>query len=425
MGYLVRRGEDRWACVVYLDRQRGADGRLKERRVWRTIRGTKQDARRLLLKLEQQHERRELDLRRETVAAYLGRWLTQIAPRTAGPTTVGSYRMIVERHLIPAFGGIRLDRLTARRIDAYLGEKLAKGRSPKHPQAKDTPGLSAETVRRHYRVLHKALQDAVAEGTLAANPAARPHVRPPKRQRQEMRVLNEVQILRFLEAARHPTKGSRLAALYELAIYSGMRQAELLGARWADCNLDLRVLSIQQIYYRGTFKAPKTEGSRRTVELDAHLVDVLRAHRERQQVERRLMGDTYQDHDLIFCQVDGRPLDGQSLARHEFRRLLKLARCPIVRFHDLRHSAATAYLTAGVDLKTVSSILGHSSVAITGDLYAHTIAGAKRQATAQLTARLATLQAAAATDATPTETPSEPSPAPQEADSPRLQGQIH
>lgn len=422
MGYLVKRGVDRWACVIYLDRQRGADGKAKERRLWRTVRGSKADARRLLLTLERQHERRELEIRRETVATYLTRWLTQIAPRTAGPTTLESYGMIIEKHLIPSFGSLRLDRLTSRKIDDYLGEKMAKGRSEKHPVFKKTPALSSETIRRHYRVLHKALQDAVAEGTLPANPAARPHVRPPKRERKEMRVLNELQVRRFLEVAR----ASRLRALFELAVLAGLRQAELLGARWQDLNLDLGVLSIQQIYYRGLFKPPKTERSRRTIELDAHLVDVLRNHQRQQKQERQLFSQDYQDHDLLFCQPDGRPLSGQSLARNEYRRLLKQAGCPLIRFHDLRHTCATWHGQMGTPLKTISDLLGHSGVAITGDLYAHTITGMQRQATSQLTARLAALQAqAAATESNVADVPPEAVPGPEAASTDRLQGQIH
>ncbi len=424
MGYLVKRGEDRWACVVYLDRQRSVEGKTKERRLWRTVRGSKQDAKRLLLTLEQQHERRELDLRRETVGEYLTRWLDQVAPRSAGATTIESYRMIVKKHLVPSLGSVRLDRLTSRKIDAYLGEMLTKGRSPKHPSFKRSPGLSAETVRRHYRVLHKALQDAVAEGVLAANPAAKPRVKVPKRQRREMRTLNEVQVLRFLEAA----KASRLSALFEMAVYTGARQAELLGARWADLNLEMGALSIQQIYYRGVFKAPKTEHSRRSVELDAYLVEILRRHQQAQRRERELFGKDYQDADLVFCQPDGRPLDGQSLTRNEYRRLLEKAKCPPVRFHDLRHTCATLRFQQGEHPKSVSDLLGHSGIGITMDLYSHAIPGLQRQATSRFTQHLQALKAAqvpSATDSAPQGPAAEPLSAPDQAAEPRLQAPIH
>jgi integrase len=251
-------------------------------------------------------------------------------------------------------------------------------------------------------VLHKALQDAVATGALGANPASRPQVKLPKRERHQMHVLDEMQILKFLDAVHADAAkkgGTRLAALYEVAIYSGARQAELLGARWKDVNLDLGVLSIQQIYYRSFgFKATKTNHSRRVIELDAHLVSVLRQHRRAQDVERRAFGPDYQDHDLLFCQPDGRPLDGQSLTRNEFRRLLKAAGCPAIRFHDLRHSCASWRLQTGEGLKVVSDLLGHSSVAITGDVYAHAVVGMQRQGTARLTERLAALRAAAKAD---------------------------
>ncbi len=418
MGILVARGKDRWACVVYLGRTVDAAGKVKQRRLWRTVRGTKQEAQRVLSELEQKHQRRELDYRRETVGDYLRRWLDEIAPRSAGPTTLASYRMIVEKHLLPFFGVMRLDRLTPKRINDYIGEALARGRSKKHPGFKKTATLSAETVRRHYRVLHKALEDAVTVGALVANPAARSRVKIPRRDRKEMRTLTEVQAIKFLEAA----KASRLFALYELALNAGMRQAELLGARWSDLNLALGVLSIQQIYYRGVFKAPKTERSRRPVELDEHLVAALRRHQEQQDREKDLLGSAYEDQGLIFAQVDGRPLNGQSLARHEYRRLLTAAGCPVIRFHDLRHTAATLMLQGGEHPKVVSDALGHSGIGITMDLYSHTIPGMQRQAVARLTQRRRDLQAALATQA---RAQAEPIPAPIEPVSRVLQSRVH
>lgn len=384
MGFIVNRGKDRWACVVYVGRQRGPDGKAKEVRIWRTVRGTKQDARALLRRLEEQHERHQLTTpRRQTLGEYLAHWIADVAPLSVEPSTLASYRMVVEKHLGPRLGGVRLDRLSAVSVNTYLRDLAREGRRAKR-RARTDRSLAPETVRRHYRVLHKALTDAVREGVLLVNPAGRAHVLLPKRQRAEVRALNEGEALRFLDAVR----ASRLGALYELAVFSGMRQGELVGLRWADVNLDLGLLSVRQIYYRGTFKQPKTEKSRRRVELDDYLVGVLRQHQARQDEERRLFGDDYQDADLVFAQPDGRPLDGQSLTRNEFRRLLRQAGCPPITFHALRHTTASLHLAQGSNLKLVSELLGHSGVGITADLYSHLVPGLQRQATARLTKRL-------------------------------------
>ncbi len=215
-------------------------------------------------------------------------------------------------------------------------------------------------------------------------------VDPPKVQRQEMKVLSGEQARVLLETA----KGDRLEALYILAITTGMRQGELLALRWRDVDLEdgtLRVTAtMQRISKRGICPSePKTAGSRRQIALTGMAVSALRHHRNRQ-LEERLSAAVmaWQDNDLVFCNHYGRPIESSNLTRRSFHPLLAKAGLPRIRFHDLRHTAATLLLRKRVPVKVVSEMLGHSQVGITLNIYAHVLPDMQREATAAMEAAL-------------------------------------
>ncbi len=183
--------------------------------------------------------------------------------------------------------------------------------------------------------------------------------------------LSADQALQLLATA----EGHRLEALFLLALTTGLREGELLALTWATVDLDEASLEVrgnlQRIERQLTISAPKTDSSRRHVALTGLSVDSLRRHRARQAEERLAMGPLWEDHNLVFCRENGRPIDGTGMLRGGFYPLLARAGLPKVRFHDLRHSTATLLMSLGIDLKIISEILGHSSVRITGDVYTH------------------------------------------------------
>ncbi|OOC57405.1 hypothetical protein NOSIN_23705 [Nocardiopsis sinuspersici] len=164
--------------------------------------------------------------------------------------------------------------------------------------------------------------------------------------------------------------GHRLYALFHLVVLLGLRRGEVLGLRWRDVDLDARVLhvesQVQQVGGCVVVAEPKSEASRRTVALDQVTVQVLRAHRRKQQSERSGTGRA--DPDLVFTCIKGGCLAPDRLSR-SFRKLNTESGLPPVRLHDLRHGAATFALAAGVDLKTVQAMLGHASIVLTADTY--------------------------------------------------------
>ena len=299
-----------------------------------------------------------------TLGAWLDTWLKVYKAPTTRPLTLSGYARIVKRHLQPALGHIQLQALKPEHIQHYCNDKARQG-------------LDASTIRQHFRVLSNALRQAEKIGRVSRNVARL--VDPPRVARKERSTLTIAQVRTDLLTA---IQGDRLAAAYVTFFLTGLRRGELLGLRWRDIDFETGVLYVRQILERvenpsGTgpkthlaFLEPKTARSRRTVALPAECVTALRQHRARQAEERLRLGAAYQDHGLVFAQANGRPIDPYSMNR-AFQTVLKRAGLPAIRLHDARHTYATWMLQTGVPLKVVSDQLGHTSIAITGDIYAH------------------------------------------------------
>jgi len=195
----------------------------------------------------------------------------------------------------------------------------------------------------------------------------------------QVRCLDE-QARLFLEAVAQ----SPYHELFTVALYTGMRRSELLGLPWKDVDLYLAQLSVTQTLHRLSsggfiFGKPKTAKSRRTIALPPTVCILLRQLKERQIAERLLLGLRLQDDDLVFSKPDGKPLDPSTIT-HTFRKIVKKAGLPILRFHDLRHTYASLMLKQGIHPKIVSERLGHSSIGITLDTYSHVMPGLQEAA---------------------------------------------
>ena len=176
---------------------------------------------------------------------------------------------------------------------------------------------------------------------------------------------------RFLDGA----QGDRLYGVFRLVLATGLRRSEAAGLRWEDFDLDAGRLSVRRgrvsVGYAVEEGTPKANRAR-TIGLGPETVSALRAHRKRQLEERMAWGEAWVDTGLVFTREDGSPLHPQTLRWH-LRRLAKEAGVPVIRFHDLRHCAATHALANGVPVKVVSEMLGHASTGITEDVYAHVL----------------------------------------------------
>jgi integrase len=308
------------------------------------------------------------------VGEYLDRWLSDSVSDTVKATTFERYEQITRLHLKPALGRVKLNALTPAHVRSLYREKLEAG-------------SAARTVRYIHTTLHKALKQAVMDGLIPRN--ATEAVKPPQPSREEMRPLTPEQAKLLLQVAHEA--GDRLEALYVLAIHTGLRQGELLGLKWNDVDLEdgsLQVRRTLSITKSGpVFTSPKTNSARRSVKLTSKATEALKSHLERQLREIDRVGSLWSPGDadgLIFASETGEPLDRRAVTKLKFKPLLKRARLPEIRFHDLRHTCATLLLTRNVNPKIVSEMLGHSTIAITLDTYSHVLPNMRDQAAAAM-----------------------------------------
>jgi integrase len=311
---------------------------------------------------------------KQTVGVFLERWLEESVKPSVRPLTWQQYASHVRLYMAakdehgrflpsPAIGAIRLVRLEPRHVQVLMNAKLRSGLSPR-------------TVQLMLSILRHALDQALKWGTVSRNVGKL--VDPPRVKRLEIKPLTTEQARTFLNAA----KGDRLEALYVTALSLGLREGEALGLRWQDVNLDEKTLRVQQAVSRIggkrfggpsklMFVEPKSDRSRRALALPDVIVRALRVHRVQQAELRLLAGKRWQNLDLVFCTEVGTPRDPSDLVRH-FKRMLANAELPSsIRFHDLRHSAASLLLAQGVPLRTIMEMLGHSTITLTANLYSH------------------------------------------------------
>src|SRR5215212_10030441 len=297
------------------------------------------------------------DAGKVTVGNYLDRWLADSVKGTVRTSTYERHEEIVRLHIKPSLGRVGLKKLTPAHVRGLYNEKLDSGLAP-------------ATVRKIHSTLHKALSQAVSDGIVPRNAA---HMKAPRPTPEEMRPLSEGEARAFLDAATQ--SGERFAALYVLAITTGLRRGELLGLRWDDVDLERGTLRVGRALVREggrhTLGETKSRRGRRQVNLTARTVSALKAHRKRQLQERIKLTGLYEDRGLIFATSVGTPVNPENLVKRSFKPLLKGTGLPEIRFHDLRHTCATLLLGRGVHPKLVQELLGHANIAMTLDTYSH------------------------------------------------------
>jgi len=362
-GSIYKRRDGRWAASISLDhgKRKYLYGKTRQ-----------EVGRKLTVTLKARQDGLPIPGERQTVGQYLEKWLESARP-SLRPRTWLRYEQLVRLHAVPHIGKVALARLSPDHLQRLYANRLEAGQSP------------ASVVQLH-AVLRRALNQATRWGLVARNVARL--VTPPRIKRQEMATLSPEQARAFLGAAR----GDRLEALYVLALSTGMRQGELLALRWRDVDLEAGRLQVKATLQRTpegfVFAEPKTARSRRQIALAGTAVEALRRHRVNQAEERLKLGAAWENDDLVFTNEAGQPLDGTRVSSGSFRRLLEEAGLPRIRFHDLRHTAATLMLGRGVHPKVASEMLGHAQVSITLDLYSHVSPTMQTEAAAALDAIL-------------------------------------
>ena len=376
-GSIVKRNDGRWMARISVGRD-PKSGTLKRAYFYGK---TRQEVAEQLTKALHDHKQGTFAAPHKlTLGAWLDTWLIDYKKPRIRPVTFDTYTLLVRRHLKPSLGHIALRELRPEHVHRYQNEKGKQG-------------LDARTIRLHHVVLSNALAQAEKNGLVTRNVCRL--VVPPRHTRKERGTLTVEQVTtQFLPAL----QDDRLYAAYLTLFMGGLRRGELLGLRWQDIDLTAGVLHVRQTLVRvcthaaGTktrlvFQEPKTETSRRAVPLPEVCLAALRHHKARQAEGRLLLGQAYQKHGLVFAQADGTPIDPRRINLY-FTQALKRAGLPAIRLHDARHTYATWMLEQGVSPKVVQTMLGHSSISITLDVYSHVSLALEKQAAATLNAAL-------------------------------------
>lgn len=373
-GYKYLRGKS-WQLMVYVGRSK--EGKpIRETKTLPPVNGKPLGVRAADVELAnfvaEVSGRLNTDPNKMTVGQYLDKWLTEYVNRKLKPDTQTDYAMVCRLYL-DKLSHIKLKQLRPLDIQKAIN------------RVEDE--VSVFAARKAHRTLKAALSMAVQWELIPTNPAWK--ISAPTKPEVEQSVLSSLGISYFLAEA--DKLSAPYPTLFLMALHTGMRAGEIAGLRWKDVDLKTGKISVVQALQKAgakpEFKKVKSKSSKRIVPITDRLHSSLLAWRTEQKKQRLQAGELWNDHGLVFTVWNGNPLDMTNVSQRHLKKLVKAARerfekenssadvdehIPAdLRFHDLRHTFATELIHRGVPLKTVSELLGHSSISITADLYGH------------------------------------------------------
>lgn len=328
------------------------DGKwIKKQKTFKTLK----QARECLTKFEADRFGKKILLPHEqTLGEFATYWLEDIKAPKCQLTTLYGYRNMLKNHIQPKIGYLPLQKLTVAQLNTYFADLLRAG-------------LSNNTVKKHQVLLRSILEMAVFEEKIMTNPMNK--VEKYTHKAIEAERYNAEQLAELLEAV----KGLPLEVPVYLAGYLGVRKGEVNGLKWRNVNFKERTIYINITRTKAgkdeIIKETKTEHSTRLLEMTDDLYEVLVKEKEKQERNKELFKDAYEDNDYVFCKEDGSTYDVNYCSTH-FRKLLVKKELPVIKFHALRHTFASIAVSMGEPILTVSMLLGHYSPSITAKYYA-------------------------------------------------------
>lgn len=356
-GTITQRKDGRFQAAVYVLQPDGTRARkFAYGKTWAEC-----DAKRRAL-LDKANNGIPVPTRSAKLSEWLPYWLDNVVQPRRKLSTYDKYEAHVRLYLVPMIGSKRLESLSVADVRRFLVQLEKK--------------TTAATAKESHRVLRTALTAACREELITRNVATL--VEPPRPKVRELSPWSLDETLDFLAAARRDP----LYAAFVLAIAMGLRRGELIGLRWADVDLDRRVLYVRQQIQRrrGVLYDDDPKGRRRrAVPLPAMCIAPLRWHRMRQNDQRAKAGEEWKGSDYVFTTRTGSPVEPRNVYR-SFTRVAASAGLRVIRLHDARHGCATLLTAAGVAPRVVMEILGHSQISITMDVYTHVVQDTQREA---------------------------------------------
>ena len=290
------------------------------------------------------------------ISEWIDEWLELYLPNIQETTRIG-YKTKINNYLKPAIGDIYIQSLRAEHVQKMVNDMIARNLSPK-------------SIRDTYNNINAAMKKAVTLRMIPFNPCE--GVVLPKLKRYRAKVYDVKMIHNLLEVA----KGTDMYLPILLSVTTGLRRGELLGLRWDHIDFKNSMLQVRSNMVRGeedfVIKPPKTEAGVRDIRLGSEVMAVLKEERAKYLSDLFSYQGHFQNLNFVIRQKDGSPIRPDSMSQ-KWRRFLEDNRLPSIRFHDLRHSNATALIQAGVNPRVVQQRLGHSDVNITLNTYTHVL----------------------------------------------------
>jgi integrase len=292
-----------------------------------------------------------------TLEEYLNKWLDIAAKRKVRDTTFTNYKRALDYRVIPVLGHFQISELKSTHFEQFVNSLIQDGLSDRYIEYINT-------------VLYGALEKAVDWELMIRNPLKKVDI--PRSRRRKTITWSREELNRFLDHAKFGDITYYIA--FKLDAYTGLRRGELLGLKWSDVDFANGRIKVSRslIYDKQGFRfgPVKTEKSERSVKVDKKVMEELRSYKAKQTELKMSIRSEYDDQNLVFARKNGQPIYFRTFTTI-FNRLIKEAKVPKIRIHDIRHTHATLMLEAGASLKDVQERLGHSSIKMTGDIYAH------------------------------------------------------
>ena len=309
-----------------------------------------------------------------TLEAWVERWLEhkRVGTKPVKASAIRSYEKLLKQHVVPALGRKGLAAITIADVQALCDSLAASGRLTASRRGEP---LSPRTVRAIMQSLGAYLKHAMRTQLLSRNVVAL--VELPRMRTKKMVALDVSQARRLVTAA----KGTRLLVPIVVAVATGLRRGELFGLKWSDIDFEKRQLTVRRQIGRGGVidETTKSEAGARDIALPMHVIDALRTHCAAQLEGRLAIGTDYVDRGFVFANQFGMPWNPDGISTL-YSRIVRDAGVPKVRFHDLRHSAASIMIAEGVPITVVADVLGHADKSVTMRIYAHALPNGKAAA---------------------------------------------
>jgi len=357
----------------------------KQKRV--TVYGTQEEVVDKKQKLEM--EKRlgvRLDQNKVTLSEWLDRWLIDYMKPSLRPTTYLNYTNDLRLHVRPYVGNIKLKDLQASDLQRLFNNLLKDGRAATEWDKDANPGLSRKSVHNIRTTLGSALHQAVDNDFIIKNPVSATKLPPAEKKEVVPFTREEAEtLLNYIKGIAH-----RLFAAFYLALFTGLRRAEILGLMWDDFDFKAGRFEVKRNLvsikdettgkYYLDFGPPKTPKSERIIPMTPAIAKVLKAHKARQNEEKLFFGAAYHDENLVFCTEEGHRIWPRNFNRI-YDNLLERAGIEHKKLHTTRHTFATMLIEDGEDMRNVQEMLGHAKMSTTADIYSHVIERTKKKVT--------------------------------------------